>query len=377
MKSTLFYLLLSLQLVAWSCSKPAETTDPKAKLAALKSQVKELNDQILELQLQIAQTDTTAPSGKAKLVETDSVFKRDFRHYIEVQGTVDANQNVLASPEMPGVVRSIYVKEGDVVSQGKILAALDGSTIRKGMDEVRTGLSLAQTMYEKQKKLWEQNIGSEAQYLQAKNQKEQLEQKMKTLESQLAMTYIKAPVSGVVDEVKLKLGEMANPGFSGIRVVNDKSMKIKAKLSDSYLGKVKKGDKVLIVIPGQEKNLESAITFISKTINPQTRTMIIEASLPSGSRNFVTNQAVSMKINNGFIKDAIVVSSNLVQRSIQGEDYVLVAEASGNLVYARKRTVETGMEYNGETQIVKGLQPGDRLITTGFSELVDGQLIAL
>lgn len=377
MKPSLCTLLLVSLFLMIHCSKAPEQKDPKTKLAELKSQVKELNQQIKELQMQIAESDTSVIQSKSKLVKLDTLKKREFLHYIELQGTIDARQNVLAAPQMPGVVTSINVHEGDPVYEGQILATLDGATIRKGIEEVKTGWNLANTMYEKQKRLWEQNIGSEAQYLQAKNQKEQLEQKMKTLESQLAMTHIKSPINGIVDEVKIKLGEMASPGLSGIRVVNDKDMKVQAKLSDTYLSKVKKGNKVLIYFPDSDTNLESKISFISKTINPTTRTLMIEAELPAGKQMYLSNQAVKLKINNGVIKDALVISSNLIQKSVSGENYILVAEESNGSWFAKKRTLQTGVEYNGETQIISGLKDGDQIISSGYSELVDGQLISL
>ncbi|MGB4968682.1 MAG: HlyD family efflux transporter periplasmic adaptor subunit, partial [Saprospiraceae bacterium] len=180
-----------------------------------------------------------------------------------------------------------------------------------------------------------------------------------------------------VDDVHLKIGEIANPGFAGIRVVNNKNMKVLAKISDNYQGKLKKGDKVMIHIPESDKSIESTIRFISKTIDPKTRSFIIESSLPSGSSDFISNQSVKLKINNGTLKSAIIVSSNLVQKSIQGENYILVAESTNGSLFAKKRTVETGVEYNGETQIIKGLQIGDLIITIGYNELVDGQLISL
>jgi RND family efflux transporter MFP subunit len=369
--------LLAVLLLFAACKKTSENKDPKTKLAELKSQVKDLNDQIKHLQMEIAEKDTSATQAKSKLVQIDTLKKREFKYFIELQGMIDARQNVLVAPQMPGVVTSIYVREGDIVSAGQALASLDGSTIRKGMEEIKTALSMANTMFDKQKRLWDQNIGSEAQYLQAKNQKEQLEQKLKTTEAQLAMSVIKSPISGVVDELRLKLGEMASPGFSGIRVVNDKEMKVQAKLSDSYSSKVRKGDKVIIYFPDSDASIESTISYISKTINPTTRTLMIEAALPSGKQHFLSNQAVKLKINNGTIKDALVISSNLIQRSIKGENYILVAEETNGIWYARKRNLETGVEYNGETQIKSGLKFGDQIIISGYSELVDGQLIAL
>jgi membrane fusion protein, multidrug efflux system len=197
------------------------------------------------------------------------------------------------------------------------------------------------------------------------------------MQSQLSMTYIKSPIQGIVDEVKIKIGEMASPGFSGIRVVNNKDMKVVAKLSDSYLGKLKTGDKAEVYFAEYDKTVDSKITYLSKTINPATRTLMLEVQLPHGKLNYISNQAVKLKINNGSIKNALVISSNLIQNSIQGENYILVAEHNNGNWYARKKTIETGVEYNGLTQITKGLKPGDLIISSGYSELVDGQLIAL
>jgi RND family efflux transporter MFP subunit len=254
---------------------------------------------------------------------------------------------------------------------------MDGNTIRKGIEEVKTGLQLAVTMYEKQKKLWDQNIGSEAQFLQAKSQKESLEQRLQTMEAQLSMTYIKAPVSGIVDEIKVKLGEMANPGFSGIRVVNGKELKVKANLSDVHIGKVKKGDKVELIFPDLHKSIQSNVSYVGQSVNANNRTIMVEAKLPNANNEFKANQFSKMKINDGILKNAIVVPSNLVQHSISGEYYVLVGVPENGLITARKKLVKMGVEYNGETQILEGLQAGDLIITAGYNEIVDGQHIQI
>ncbi len=377
MKPIHFSLLILLIYCLQACTKGPATADPKSRLAELKTQAKALNDEIRALQLQIAESDTSRPGSKSKLVKIDSLKTSEFQHFIEVQGSIDAEQNVVASPQMPGVVTAIYVKEGEVVPQGKILASLDASTLKKSMEELKTGLDLATTLYNKQKRLWEQNIGSEAQYLQAKNQKEQLELKLQTLQTQFSMSYIKAPVSGIVDEVNLKIGEMANPGFHGVRVVNNKEMSVKAKLSDRYNGQVKKGDKVVIYFPEENKSLDSKVSYTSQTINTRTRTFSIEAALPSSKLNYLSNQAVKLRIQTGSVKNAIVISSNLVQTGVQGDHYVLLAEPSNGLWYARKRQVKPGVTYHGETEIIEGLKAGELIISTGFGELVDGQLIAL
>ncbi len=376
MKISALLLPIACLLIITSCTQKESTNDPQERLAALKKQAKEINDEIKSLQAQIAQSDTSQ-SSKSKLVAVDTLFTTDFAYYIDVQGTVESDLNVLAAPQMPGIVTAIYVKEGDQVPQGKILASLDASTVRKAMDEVNTGLTLAQTLYEKQKRLWDQQIGSEAQFLQAKNQKDQLEQKLKTLEAQLAMSYIKAPVSGTVDVVQLKLGEMASPGFNGIRVVNNHQMSIKANLSDKYLEQVKKGDPVIVEIPETNQQFRSSVKYCSNSISTQTRTFSIEIAIPSGQMKYKSNQALRLKINSKNVKKALVISSNLIQTSISGEEYILVAEQSNGFWFAKRKNIVTGISYQGKTEVTSGLTEGDKIITDGFSELVDGQMIAL
>lgn len=368
------YLIAIIPLF-YSCGQKVPT-DPQQRLEQLKIEQQKINMEIKQLEAELSISDT-ATVEKAKLVQIDTLRPRAFENFIEVQGIIEADQNVLASAQMPGVVTTILVKEGDVVNKGKILAILDGATIKKGIDELKTGLALANTLYEKQERLWHQNIGSEAQYLQAKNQKEQLDLKIKTLEAQLTMTYIKSPIDGTVDHVDLKLGEMASPGFAGIRVVNNKDMTIKASLSDRYIGKVKIGDKTEVYFPEQGKSLFTKIIYCSKTINPNTRSMSIEAALPDSKIHYLSNQAVKLKITTERFEKTLVISSNYIQTSVAGESYVLVAEEKDGSIYTRKKMVVPGISYNGETQILSGLEDNEKIITVGFSDLVEGQLISL
>jgi membrane fusion protein (multidrug efflux system) len=379
MKNLLSISFVSISILFFgSCTNPKEkqSKDPASELAELHKLVGEYNLRIKELEKQIANSDTTqTKKSKAKLVGIDTLENQNFNEYIDVQGIVDAKLNILVAPQMPAVVTSILVKEGDFVTKGKVLAILDGSTIRQGMQEIKTGLEMANTMYLKQKSLWEQNIGSEAQYLQAKNQKEQLEEKLKSVQTQLNMTYIKAPVSGTVDEVKVKIGEIAAPGFAGIRIVNNSDLTVRAKISDLYSAKIHKGDKVGLYFPDLEKELNSKIDFIGQTVNMNNRTITVESNLPPNKLPIKTNQLVKLKINNGIQKNVLVVPTNIIQKSINGEDYILVAEEKDGQLLAKKRIIKAGSQYNGQSVILSGLQEGDRLITVGYSELVDGQMI--
>ncbi len=374
-----FQLFLAFSLVfflLFSCNKGSKQS-PQEELKSLQELVKTSNTRIEELQKQLNASDTSqVKSKRIKKVVLDTLRESEFQHYVEALGMVDAENTVVASPQMNGIVKSIRVKEGDRVSSGQILATLDAKPIMNGIEEVRNALSLANTMYEKQKSLWQQNIGSEAQYLAAKNQKEQLENKIITLQSQLALANVVAPVSGEVDEIKLRIGEIAAPGMNGIRVVNNSKLRVKAKLSDMYANKVKKGDKVLVHFPDLNKEISSTVSFASNAVNLQSRTILVEVALPS-SKEFKTNQAARIKINDSKIKNALVVSSNIIQKSINGDDYVLVAESENNQWVAKKKVVTISKEYNGLTVIQSGLKKGDLIISAGYGELVDGQQIQL
>lgn len=364
-------------LTACGGGEPKDLAGKKKLLSDTKLELKELQQKITTLESEIAKIDTSFKTEqKVKLVQVDTLKPSDFTHFIEVQGTVDAEDNVLAINQMPGIVTAIYVKPGDRVSKGQVMATTDGSAYERGMEAIQTGLDLAATAYEKQKRLWEQNIGSEIQYLQAKTQKETLEKQLKAQAAQLEMTKVKSPISGTVDEVRLKLGDMAAPSqaMPGIRVINTNKLVLKARLSDSYIGKVRKGDNVQVFFPDLNKTVNSVISYAGQVVNQVNRTFNIEAKLDNNKGEYAANMIAKLLINDELQKNVLVVPTNVVQRSVDGI-YVLVAEDVNGKTVAKRRTVKKGSEYNGKTVITDGLKAGDRVITFGFSELVDGQLI--
>lgn len=346
--------------------------DPQKELQDLLKQRTEIDKKIHDLEAKLGKKDS---SDKSKLINVDSVRLTEFKHYIDVQGSVDADDNIWVT-SIGGIVTSVKVSEGDRVSAGQILATTDAAALEKALEEARNGLSLATTVYEKQKRLWDQNIGSEIQYLQAKNNKENVEKTVQRLQAQLNMTQMRSPINGVVDEIKVRLGEMAAPGtpWNGIRIVNTSKLKVRAKLADSELGKIKEGDKVAVDFPDLNKQIETTIKYVGKVVNAQSRTFNVEADIAGAENNLSPNMIAKMLINDKILKDVMVVPSNIVQRSVEG-NYVLVALKNGDKYEAHKKPVITGMEYNGQTVIESGLTPGDLIITFGYSELVDGESI--
>ena len=346
----------------------------QAELTKLKTEQSETEAKIKALEGEIAKLDTTIKQDdRAVAVTVSPVVSENFKHYVEVQGSIDAKNSVMVSPKSGGVLTSVLVKEGDYVKQGATMARVDNSVMKESIAEVQNQLALANTVYEKQARLWEQKIGTEIQYLQAKNNKEALEKKIATLNTQLGQSNIAAPISGVVDQVIAKVGEMAAPGAPIARVVNLSNLKVVAKVADSYVASVKKGDEVIVKFPDLDQEYKARITFVSTTVDPLTRTFRIEANLPS-SNSLKPNMLAQVQSNDATKKDALVIDQNLVQSTENGT-VVYVAENEGGKKVAKSRTVKTGLSYNGQIEILAGLKAGDQLITQGYQDVADGQAV--
>jgi len=369
-------ILFALTIFFSACDSGNDLERKKALLTKYKNEQEELRSKIASLEAEIEAADTTNKVIKSKLVNVKAIQPTTFSHFLDMQGMIDSEENILVNSSMPGLVTKIYVKEGDNVTTGQILAEMDNRLISQNISEIETSLELAKTTFEKQKKLWDQKIGSEIQFLQAKTQYESLNKTKSTLQTQLDLTRIKSPINGKVDEVLVKIGETASPGFGVIRVVNNNKMKVTAKIADSYLGRIKNGDPVRIVLRELNDTINSKINFVSSAVNQQTRTFSIEAPLNGGQLNLRPNMLATLSINDETIENAMVLPSNTVQRDASGDEYVLLAIKKGESFEASKRVIKTGYSYDGKTFIKSGLNAGDMLITSGYQDIVDGQIIS-
>lgn len=360
-----FIYVLALVGVITSCQE----ADKKVQLENLKKQAAELNQQITKLEAEIAAGDTSLANEKYTTVTVAPVAMQSFKNFITVQGRVDANQNISLSSEMPGLVTKINVSPGQEVSAGQILAEIDNTTLVQGIAELQNGLDFATNLYNKQKNLWDQKIGTEVQYLSAKNQKESLEKKMATMQSQLDMTRIKSPINGTVDAVDIKIGQMAAPGFPAIRVVNLSNLKVKGDVAESYASLVKKGSQVNIIFPDMRDTIHTQISYVSKVINAMTRSFTVEIDLENGAL-YHPNMIALLQIVDYVNEKAIVVPISTIQESDNNQ---IIYVANGNKV--EKRIVKAGKNSNGFVEIVSGLNVGDMLITSGYQELNEGELI--
>lgn len=365
------YIIISvLALAVVACS-----SDKKAELQSLIQQRDKLNAQIEQLEKEVGGVDSVKQRITSVKI-TDMAFT-PFVHYIEIQGKVEGEDNVEVSPQAPGLVTKLFVKEGDAVRKGQVMAELDVQVIKQSIEEVKTQLSLANTLYEKQKYLWEKNIGSEVQYLQAKNGKESLEKRLATLNEQIALSRFVSPISGTVEDVPIKVGQLVSPGAPGmaIRVVNMNKVKITAELSEAYASKIKKGNSVEVAFPDNGEALSATVTFASKFIDPVNRTFTVECSLPSsGNRELRANMVASVRINDYTNPKAFVVPQNVIQKESKGS-FVWIAKQQGNNWTVERKSVIVGIDYNGNTEITSGLSEGDKVVTVGYQGLKEGDLI--
>jgi RND family efflux transporter MFP subunit len=369
MKTPLF-IVLGIALL-WACGSPSDLAQKKTRLDEVRAQMAALQKEAQSLEAEIAKLDTSASKSlRTRAVEVATPTLGTFRRFVEVQGNVEADNNILASPEMPGVVRRILVKEGDRVKKGQLLAELENTAMVQGLEEAKTGLRLAEETYRRTQRLWEQNIGSEIQYLQSKTNYEAMALRVKGLEAQVAMSQIKSPIDGEVDDVALKLGEMASPGMTGVRVVNLNHIKLTAPLADALAANISVGTPVSVFLSDLGIHLDRKVTFISKVVNPGNRSVIVEVDLTGAHPNLRPNMTGGLKINDLSVDSALMVPTNLIQSLPEG-NFIMLAQGKKAL----RQAIETGPSYNGVTVITKGLQPNSVLITAGNSEVVDGQPI--
>jgi RND family efflux transporter MFP subunit len=366
-KSFIFLLLV---ILAVACGK---TSDKKSELEKLKKQQDELTLKIKALETELAVNDTTSKSKMTSVAITEAQ-PEVFNHFLEVQGKVDGEDNIAVSAQMAGAITAVYVKEGDNVRAGQVLAQIDNSVLQQQIASTKQQLDFATNLFNKQKALWDQQIGSEVQYLTAKNNKENLEKALATLNDQLDMTRIKSPINGSVEEVNLKVGQMASPGLPAVRVVNFTNAKVVAEIAEAYAPKVKPGNKVIVFFPDFNTEVQSTIRFTSKYINPVNRTFISEVHLGPSKVEYRANMMAVVKINDYSNPKSFNVPITLIRDSQTGK-YIYVAKEENGRLVARRQPVTVGNTYNGLAEIKQGITEGDKIITTGFNSLMDGELI--
>ena len=370
MKKIIIYFALIAFLVACNA-----TTDKKAQLDKLKVEHDKLSAQIAQLETEVKPTGEKAEQ-KSITVKVTPTAVCVFNHYIDVQGTVDGDQNIAVSPQMPGIVTAVYVKEGSQVKKGQVMVELDNQVTKQSLAEVNTQLALANTIFEKQSALWEKKIGSEVQYLQAKSGKESLEQRVNTIKEQLKMSRIISPINGTVESNPLRVGQMASPGMptSTIRVINMSVAKISADVAETYAARIKNGNDALVSFPDLGKEIETKLNFTSRFIDPTNRTFKVECKISSKDIELRANMIAYIKIKDYTNDKAFCLPANYVQNNQEGK-FVYIAKQTGNDWLAERRIIKTGRDYNGNVEVLEGIAAGENIITSGFQNLNGGEKV--
>ena len=363
MKRISILLLTSLSLAA--CSSGDKKSKDAAELAKLKKDRSEIDTKIRALE------GTQKDSVKRTPVTVLEVQPGHFNSYIEVQSSITGDEVVNATPQMMGTIRSISVHPGQHVSQGAVMATLDDAAVSQQIAALDANVNLAKTVYERQQKLWAQQIGTEVQLLKARADYESASKNRGALSAQRNMYRIIAPISGTVDEVNVKVGDAAAPGGMGIRISSTGKLKAQANLGEAYLGKVKAGDPVTLLLPDQNDSIKTTLAFVAQDVNPISRTFNAEVRLGSNPK-LHPNMSARMKIANYQNSGVITVPISAVQKTATGE---LVYVADGAV--AKSVPIQTGRSSNGQVEILSGLKQGDKVITEGYQELDNGSAIVV
>ena len=359
-------IFFTLMLVIVSCGQPESTT-----LEKLKTTKDSLKQALAIVNKEITKLDTTKKEV-VLLVTSTNVVKKNFQHKIELQGSVETDQNILINSETAGIIRSISIKEGQRVSKGQTLITIDAEILQNNIEEVNTSLEMASYMYEKQMSLNEKGLGTEVELESAKNQKKSLESKLRTLQSQRGKSVVRAPFSGVIDEIFTNTGEMASPQAPLLRLVNNKNVKVTAGVSESYLGQVKLGTAVDIYFPNQnEKVISSKITYMGSFVDPVNRTFRIHVAINNNS-TFLPNQLAKIKITDLNIDSALVVNSQAILQDTDNNNYVykMISEKGSQSMYKLEKVYVKLIKSYENQSAIETLEKG--LLTDQSKLVLDG-----
>lgn len=295
-----------------------------------------------------------------------------FNSFIELQGAVVAEDEVYVNAKVPGSITKVYIKVGDRVTAGQTVAEIDDDMMQSQMDEIKKRWELANDVFTKQEALWKQNIGSEIQFLSAKNNKEALEKGLATLQKSREMYQIKAPISGVVDEVPMKIGSGAAPGMPLAKIVNFSQLKVRVDAPETYVGTLRVGNSVQVQFTDINKEISSKISYIGAGVNPANRTVKVEIPIRSNEPGLLPNMATVVKVVNYSNPKAMVIPINLIQKDLSNQDFVMVEEGG----FAKRVDVKIGQQYGANCEVLTGLKAGDKLVVVGYQDLNNGDKVA-
>ena len=384
MKKILYISLLGLLIT--SCGGDSKTasvdkaieskdlTTIKTTRAEIQKQYDAIAAELAKLDLAIAELDTLK---KSALVTTAIVNDTIFTHYINIQGNVDTKQNLIIYPEYSGVLSQVYVKSGQKVNKGQILARIDDGGLSNQLAQMETQATLAKTTFERQKNLWDKKIGSEIQFLQAKTNYEAQMKAVAQMRAQLGKTIVKAPFSGVIDEVITEKGQVVGPGQQLMRIVNLSDMYVSANVPESFIGKIKNGAIVDVEVKSTGKTYKGKVRQIGNYINPNNRNFSIEVAVPNSDNLLRPNQVAVLKIEDYKKANAILVPESIVTENAVGEKIIYTVDTSGKEPKAIKKTIVVGLTSGANIEVKSGLNKGEQIIIEGARSVQNGDVVEI
>ncbi|MAY52752.1 MAG: efflux transporter periplasmic adaptor subunit [Flavobacteriaceae bacterium] len=385
MKKSLILALLLLVLI--SCggggNNSLETVLESNDVVALQQKKDELTTQQQALNEQLKQLDEKInelnPEKNIPLVTTFVANDTVFNHYVELQGSVETKQNLVVTSEMGGILQRVYVKEGDKVSKGQLLAKVDDGGMSQQLAQMQVQADLAKTTFDRQKRLWDQKIGSEIQYLQAKSNYEAQQEAINSMKQQLGKFVIRAPFSGTIDDVITEQGSVVSPGQTPIlRVVNLSDMYIQTDVPETYITNVTKGKDVEVLFPVLSKTMDAKIRQTGDFINPENRTFKVEIAVPNKDKDIKPNLTARLRINDYTNNEAILIPQSIISENAEGEQYIYVLEnQEGEKAIAKRVIIKTGQSQGDVIEVLEGLKAGDSIIQEGARSVKDGQTVKI
>ncbi|MBW4970284.1 efflux RND transporter periplasmic adaptor subunit [Croceibacter atlanticus] len=379
MRSILKLIVLSLIIVSCGGNKneSVDSLIAEGNIEALKEKRSALNEEQRTAAMQVKKIDSVLElkSGNKNLPLVSTIVVKDtlFNHYLELQGSVETKQNIVISPEYNGLLERIYVKEGQRVNKGQLLAKIDDGGISQQLAQMETQLALAKTTFERRQRLWEQNIGSEIEYLQAKAQYEGQQNSVAQMRSQVGKTTIRAPFSGTIEDVIAEQGTVVASGQTQImRLVSLEDMYIEAEIPEDYLTSVSENTPVTINFPILNKTVDSKVRQASNYISPSNRTFRIEVAVPNKDKSIKPNLTARLKINDYTSEKALLIPLSVISENADGEQYVYIAEGEDTPV-AKRQIIETGRSQGQNIEVLSGLSNGDFVIKEGARTVKEGQ----
>lgn len=385
--STIFLLVIALMTACGNQDEGSVSAIiSNGNLEELRAKKKELASQLAGLEEEIALLDAAigekAGNKKLSLVTTHKASVSNFDHYVELQGDVTTQQNVLVYPEAAGTLLKVYVKKGQRVNKGQLLGSIDDGGMSSQLAQMETQLALAKTTYERQKRLWKENrIGTEIQYLQAEANYESLENNVKQFKSQLSKFSITAPFSGIIDDVIKDQGTVvapAGPGSEVFRIVNLADMYIEVDVPETYIANVVPGKAVKVFFPILNKTIESKVRQTGNYINPNNRSFTIEVPVPNPDGKIKPNMTAKVQINDYNNPEAILIPQSIISENAEGEQYAYVAaDVKDNVGTAKKNIITTGKTQGDLVEVLSGLNAGDNVIEEGARSIKDNQQVKI